>query len=284
MFHKYKNLLIKYIKHNIDFWDQELKQSRLHAIQNIPIDQVYLEVHSNSSPIFVLSTGRCGTKLLTDLIQSDSDFIVAHQPVPELTHAALYAYQHQGSNFETLTQIIDACRYESIRDAWLLKKTYVETNNRITFFAPYLASLFPQSRFIHLQRDPYQFIESGYSRNWYAYEKLFDEGRITPQDDTTIPWDQYSQVQKIAWLWKETNDFIRKFTETMPSERRYFIDSKDLYTNGSKVKELLSFMGIKSLPVARIEKLIARPVNAQPANRRRNLQEVHLKEIDQILK
>lgn len=284
MFHKYKNLLIKYIKHNIDFWDQELKQSRLHAIQNIPIDQVYLEVHSNSSPIFVLSTGRCGTKLLTDLIQSDSTFIVAHQPVPELTHAASYAYQHRGSNFETLTQIIDACRYESIRDAWLLKKTYVETNNRITFFAPYLASLFPQARFIHLQRDPYQFIESGYSRNWYSYEKLFDEGRITPQDDTTIPWDQYSQVQKIAWLWKETNDFIRKFTETMPSERRYFIDSKDLYTNGSKVKELLSFMGIQSLPVARIEKLIARPVNAQPANRRRNLQEEHLKEIDQILK
>ncbi|MCB0667344.1 MAG: sulfotransferase [Saprospiraceae bacterium] len=285
MLDKYKRLFVRFLHHQRLFFHKEANNRILHNQLQIEIDKLYNLVHARSQPIFVLSTGRCGTKLLSDLVETDPRFIVTHQPSPELTHTAWYAHQHSDANsFHKITQIIDACRYEMIRDAWLLEKKYVETNNRITFFAPHLASLFPQSKFIHLQRDPYKFIASGYSRNWYAYEKLFDEGRITPTSQSQIPWDQYNQVQKIAWLWKETNQFIRSFTDSLPDHRHHYLDSKDLYSDVDKVNQLLTFIGIDTIPLSAIQKRIAKPVNAQPRSKKKKLTELQIDEINQIIK
>ncbi|MCB0686932.1 MAG: sulfotransferase [Saprospiraceae bacterium] len=280
---KLKDLIIKYINHQKKFWRDEVAQSHLHRKLNVNVKTLYDQVHQSAEPLFVLSTGRSGTKLLSDIIALDPKCIVAHQPSPELTHSAWYAYQNHGEKFNELCQIIDACRYEIIRDTWILGKKYIETNNRITFFAPYLADLFPKAKFIHLKRDPYQFITSGYSRNWYAYEKLFDEGKITPRKKDQIPWDRYTQVQKIAWLWKETNGFIDQFMTSLPSQRKLFLESDELYSSVEKIANLLSFAGINTISPKQIRSKISTPVNAQPNKSRKPLNTQQRDEIDQIL-
>ena len=263
MLTKYKNLFTRYLQHHKKFLKSELDNRILHNRLDLDVAALHSTVHQQAVPIFVLSTGRCGTKLLSELIEMDRLFEVVHQPAPELTFSASYAYQKFGSKFEELSQIIDACRYEKIRDCYLLNKTFVETNNRITFFAPYLKELFPKSKFIHLQREVQGFVVSGFSRNWYAYEKLFDEGRITPRLGSKVPWFEYNQVQKITWLWKETNDFIRKTIQSLPDSRKFFLQSEDLYHNAEKITELLSFIGAKPVEEEMIRRRIAKPINAQ---------------------
>ncbi|MDZ7690395.1 MAG: hypothetical protein U5K69_04470 [Balneolaceae bacterium] len=111
---------------------------------------------------------------------------------------------------EIVSKIVDAARYEQIRNAWLLDKKYIETNNRITFFCYALSELFPKSQFIHLVRQPEAFITSGLARDWYSNSVLHDEGRIKPTDN------ELQQVEKIAWLWNETNHFIEQFKREIP--------------------------------------------------------------------
>lgn len=279
-----KDLLFKYLKHQSSFWKRELDQRILHGRLPVPVHQLYEHIHCRAVPSFVLSTGRCGTKLLSDIIQINPNFVVAHQPTPELSYMAGYAYQQGGTNTNEGRMLIDACRYEAIRDAWLLNKTYVETNNRITFFTPQLVQLYPNSRFIHLERDAIGFVASGYSRNWYAYEKLFDEGRITPRPEADIPWEGFSQVQKIAWLWVETNRFIRESLSLLSDERKFYIESGQLYTDPAKVRDLLKFIGITDIPITKIKKTQSRPVNVQPKSRRKELSEEQKEEIREIIK
>jgi hypothetical protein len=278
-----KDLFIRYLKYQQTFFEKELTQRILHRRLEVPANQLYDQVHAESMPVFVLSTGRCGTRLLSNIIGLDPQYIIAHQPSPELSYMAGYVYHESKSKSNNSKMIADACRYETIRDAWLTKKTYVETNNRITFFAPQLAEIYPQSKFIHLQRDVLDFVTSGYSRNWYTYEKIYDEGRITPHPLDNIPWEEFSQVQKITWLWIETNRFIRNFMLNVSADRKFHISSSDLYTDQYKVHELLQFVGTSNISMSKIKRTQSIPVNVQPKSRKKVLSKEQIVEITSIV-
>ena len=124
-------------------------------------DDIYPMVHDSEAITFVLSTGRCGTKLLNNIFESHGECIPFHKPIPELLHFNRYAYENHKSKNEELTKMIDIARYEYIRKTILLGKRYVETNSNITFFAYQLANLFPKSKCINVIREPVKFVQSG---------------------------------------------------------------------------------------------------------------------------
>ncbi len=263
-------MLSDYFAHHTLYWTKLRNDSKLHRVLPMPVDQLFQAVHTESKPVFVLSTGRTGTKLLTTILSHDPGLMIAHKPHPELTHYANMAYQQDGDG-RNLEYMIDACRYESIRDCYLLEKRYVETNNRITYFCHQLAELYPRSKFVHLERDVYAFVASGFSRNWYTYQKLFDEGRITPKPGSKWDWESLSQVEKITWLWLETNAFIKEFAKKLDPARSFYLSSESLYSSAEDVKSLLDFLDIESIDIATIRKSLKRPVNAQPSRKRKHL-------------
>ena len=280
---KYRDLLTRYWQHHKTFWIEEFDNRKLHSKLDVPTNRLYSKVHDQASPTFILSTGRSGTKLLSDILELSRKLRTYHKPHPELTYFANYAYASDADKLPVLSGIIDSCRYELIRDCFVLEKLYVETNNRVTFFAPHLANLYPKSKFVHLQRDVYKFVESGYSRNWYSDEKLFDEGRITPENSANVPWSKFSQVQKITWLWQSTNQFIRSMMVELSAERKFFIYSEELYQDVGKVMNLLDFIGVTDITQGQVERKIRRPVNVQPRSKRKKLTENDISEIDSIL-
>lgn len=254
---------------------------KIHASLGANVANLHDTIHSQASPVFVLSTGRCGSRLLTKILEQDANKWVDHHPNPELTYYSNYAYKNRTSQ-QILDPLIDACRYETIRNAFLLKQQYIETNNRITFFSHSLSRLYPHSKFVHLERDVKEFVASGYSRNWYAYEKLFDEGRIVPTNEN-IPWNKFNQVEKITWLWAETNGFIRDFFKEVSSERKFYISSSDLFSNSESIEQLLKFIGGTHPDRKQIERMISKPDNAQPKNRRKTLNSIQLDQIQKVL-
>ena len=181
--------------------------------------RLYDEVHEKAAPCFVLSTGRCGTMLLDKIFNKHSQIRSFHEPSPELVYFSKYAYIHHADHDDQLRMLVDGARYDVIRDSYMLDKMYTETNNRITFFAYQLTTLYPRARFVHLVRHPFRFIESGLKRQWYSGIHLHDEGRIVPADPKAVGWEKIERIEKIAWLFCEKSAGFISFWQFQPSMR-----------------------------------------------------------------
>lgn len=203
-------------------------------------------------PVFFLSTGRCGTKWFSSLLDPLDELMVLHDPVPNLGIQGKVAYEEQvvhnfslPENSRVLIQeIIWAGREQYFRYAYKSGRRIVETNNSITFFAPLLAEIFPEARFVHLYRHPGEFVRSAIRRNYYQPGNSEDLKRIAPAENDPIheKWNEMDQLQKCAWLWNETNAFIDKTGDIIGEERFYKFNFNTL--NIESVMPLLDFLDI----------------------------------------
>jgi hypothetical protein len=172
-------------------------------------------------PVFFLSTGRTGTAFFTELINRQKGLHAWHAPEPQLIQQGRIAYEHYAAHLHgsgadrhlldtLLGQVVLAARERLLHGAYTHGVTYVETNNRMTFFAPAIRAVMPGSRFVHLHRHPGEFVRSGMRREWYVARSEHEAGRLRPhpQDPHYRRWPSYSQLEKIAWLWVATNEFI----------------------------------------------------------------------------
>ena len=248
-------LLKEWFAFNIKFWKALKLRANLHGhlkdSEVLPDD-----VLANAAPVFVLSTGRVGTMLLTRLFELEKGLHIEHEALPEMLYAGKLAYANP-SNIEFTKGAFMAGRYEAIRDCQLQNLRYVETNNRLTFFAPAIAALFPNAKFIHLLRHPDSFVSSGIQRNWYTGKTITDEGRIAPAKDLGIE----RQQDKIAWLWNATNAFIDDFKEGAGKDRTLTVRSEDLFSNAEEAERILNWLDFKA-DKASIQKVLNTPVNS----------------------
>jgi len=234
-----KNSLVNWFKFNKSYIANTLDEhNRFVNQKKYDTRKLYNLVHENASPVFFLSTGRCGTAWLTEVLNQSKKLDVYHTPVPELIYHSRLPYDNRTDD---LKMVVDVARYEYIRNSFLLNRDYVETNNRVTFFAYQLAELYPKAKFVHIIRNPHDFIKSGLPRDWYSGNHLHDEGRIIPIIEN-INWEDCSLTEKIAWLWMETNMFITNFGKSIDQSRYHILRSEDLFSNVDTISKLLEFV------------------------------------------
>ena len=218
----------------------------------------------NVCPCFVLSTGRAGTLLLNRLFLGSSNAYSVHQPKPELIRVSKRAYGEVKSSPEIFIETFKSAREELVFEAAFHKKVFIETNNRITFFSPIIREVFPIAIFIHLVRHPGDFVRSGIRRNWYSGEHDHDLGRIVPiSGEAKKDWEKYSIIQKIGWLWNETNQFIENFTSTLETKNFLFVKAEDLFSQIQITEQIFNFLQLDGFDSTRVKKNIQKPVNAQ---------------------
>ena len=247
---------------NVELIRNILRRRDFPSPRKVNYSNIYAELHKRCSPTFVLSTGRCGTKLLTVMMEKDPHITVKHTPNPELIYYSRYAYEHQ-DDAETLQRIVDAARLDILQRAYIGNKHYIETNNRITFFAPALSVLYPRSRFIHVVRHPGDFVRSGIRRKWYKGISTHDIGRIVPMDEE-IPWNKMSDIERSSWLWNETNLFIENAKSELKGTGRYLtIRAEDMFKKPEVIKQIYRHIGAKPPADEAIRSVISSPVNSQ---------------------
>lgn len=239
--------------------DKKYLNRKVYDYGNLP-DQIF----KDSEPVFVLSTGRCGTKLLTKLFETTVDGPVHHEPNPRMIYASRYAYEYKDAGIEMRKSAFLGGRYELLKDAYLKGKRYFETNNQITFFADSILEMIPKVKFIHLIRHPGDFVRSGIRRKYYNGHD-YDDGRIRLKDKHL--WDTYSQIQKIGWLWNETNGIIEDWKKNKIGENVITIQSELLFTDQSIFQSICNFVGITSPSENKIKQVLEKPVNVQTKGR-----------------
>ncbi len=247
-------LVKDYLSHNKAFFSQLKAKKSIHTRKDIDFANLSEKVHAEYSPIFVLSSGRNGTLLLTNLLEQSNQCIALHEPEPELSMSSKMAYELFDKNPEFVKGMFEGARYEMLRTGFLLNKKIIETNNRITFFAHQIAELYPNARFIHLVRHPASFIKSGLSRNWYTGETLYDEARIVSSD--SAQWKMMNRYEKVAWLWNETNLFIEEFKETN-AKKVLTVKAEDLFEKPETSQKILEYCGIDDVSITKIRKVIS---------------------------
>ncbi|MGM0408194.1 MAG: sulfotransferase [Bacteroidota bacterium] len=204
-----------------------------------------------SSPVFFLSTGRTGTKWFSELLKKTKGSLVFHSPTPDLSVQSVYAYyilvkndfrlEHEQET--ALKEIFLAAREEQLRYSYKTAKKFIETNNYLTFFAPVLANLFHTAKFVHLHRHPGEFVRSALDRNYFGKEDINAIRRIKPvSEDYYYQWKQFSQLEKSAWLWNETNSFIEKFKSESNSQQIMSVSLNEL--DVQTVKKVVEFIGV----------------------------------------
>lgn len=214
------------------------------------------EITHKQSPVFVLSTGRAGTMLLTEILALSNSLMVEHEPDPILNYYSKSAWLKEMPDV-FYEGVFEGARYEIIRNATILNKVYVETNNRLTFLAPYILKRYPKARFIHLIRNQKDFVKSGLKRNWYNGDSIHDEGRIISEEG----WSNLGNEERISWLWKETNDFIDRFFEGLPADQKIKVTSEDLFKNDAVLQKLLFFCSAQDIDLKKAIKIRSKKVN-----------------------
>lgn len=219
-------------------------------------------------PVFFLSTGRCGTKWFSELLKKDKNLAIFHHPTPSMAMQGRKVYEWytrgngalSNSEQELIVEMFWAGREDFLRYTYKSGKRYVETNNYITFFAPVLKQIFPDAKFVQLIRHPGEFIRSGIARSYYSGGNR-DLMRPVPVHGAYIEkWGELDRIEKIAWLWNETNSYIQEFFKDLPEEQYIIFDFNK--KNTQNIRDLSSLLNVE-ISDRQISKALHRQVNIQ---------------------
>lgn len=254
---------------SLDDWYWSLKFGRskkklsLYDLRSMPTDAI-------PPPVFFLSTGRCGTKWFSSLLQKNPELMILHNPVPNLAIQGKSVYElfrqtdfkPQATENLLATELFWTGREQFIRQSFKTNKRIIETNNSISFFASIIAQVFPRAKFVHLYRHPGEFVRSAIRRGHYTDTNPEDIKRLEPiqSDSRSNNWKTMNQLQKCAWLWNETNEYIDRFKNEIETDRVVTFNFNNL--GFQNVKNLLSFLDI-SLKDQLIKKHLRKKENVQ---------------------
>jgi hypothetical protein len=226
----------------------------IHQVDQKTIAAMYNEY----SPVFVLTAGRSGSKFIAELLNLSPGISAYHEPRPTLQYFSNFACHHQHLA-ETLNGMIAAARMEMVLETYISGKVFVESNQCLTFFAPALAGLFHNAKFVHLVRHPGEFAASAARKGWYVNDTIWENGR--PRPAAADPWSGRTLVQKLGWLWNANHRFLQDFLGSLEPSRVLVIRMEDMVSAVDKASALFSFCGVNAPAKERIRERQATKVN-----------------------
>ena len=226
----------------------------IHHVDQKTIDEMYNEY----SPVFILSTGRSGSKFITHLLNYSSNITAYHEPRPTLLYFSNFAYHNQ-NEIKILANMINGARMELVMEVFIKDKIYVESNQCLTFFAPVIANLFKKSKLIHLIRHPGDFVRSAVRKGWHKNDSIWESGRVKKADENR--WAGMDQIERLSWLWNTTNTYIEDFKKKINHQRSQTIKFEELVENTQTIKKLLKFTGGEKIKKEKITEMQTKKFN-----------------------
>lgn len=213
-------------------------------------------------PVFVLSTGRSGSKMLAHALAVHPEICAFHEPRPHMNVEAFVSWRHSQRHSKIVDRVdrkraalVDAIRGNGY--------CYVESSHYCSHLIDQLSERFG-AKFIFLHRHPYDFVKSALRHNqWYTeygaggklalsvVAKRFFRRRFFIETGIGDTWEDMcllpprvlkSRAEKIAWLWSEVNETILYKLAQKPAQSWLIqpLESVDRST----VPDILRFIGV----------------------------------------
>jgi len=211
--------------------------------------------------VFILSTGRSGSKAIAKMIDQHKDAECYHDT---FTHLNTWScdYLYDKSKKEVIkNKLLSLYNATSLGQG----KIFGQSDQKIAPLVPILTELFPTAKFIWLIRDPYEFVNSGYARGWFdnsefgypKNEKEFFKKEVTPSRFdayhrcsgvkvgafTEDEWRIMTAFERICWYWSYWNDLIETNLETLPKKLHLKVKLEELQQQKDSI---LEFVGLPS--------------------------------------
>lgn len=245
-----------------ELYDGVKNDGMLNEAKAVLRDLLRLHPEAPPSPVWVLSTGRCGTLALQRLLEKAPRVFPLHRNC--VSHTA----QSRMEAFYTI--VLAAYSRTRIRDMFLhcyhnvfldlaraitAQRQFCMLNHSSLAWAPFIAVLFPDSRFIYLKRSIDDTFLSFYTKDLY-FRQLepvvitkdeIQASRILDVEFCVLDMDIRS---KIAWYLWATESFASAFLDTLPCDRRASVESESLFRGDDSAFQLLSsFVDVSPLSV-----------------------------------
>lgn len=216
-----------------------------------------------TKPIFVVGSGRSGTRMVYKLLTGVPDMEIYHEYL--CTHiqpvAAMYYMKllDKGSVKEQIKGLHGAGIYYSKARYW------VDCSNKLSWIIEPLFELYPNAKFVHLVRDGRKVASSYFHKlgdEMYENESLKlmlewlndRENMPMPPPEKKYWWNipqkgqpfyeefpTFDHFQRACYQWREANRILIESLESVPEEQKLFVKLEDLTTKKDALKSLLAF-------------------------------------------
>lgn len=206
--------------------------------------------------VFVIGAPRSGTTFLGDSLSVLPEISYHHEPL--LTKAATrYVYEQTWSE---------------ARSAWLFRQTYgwlmrMQGEQHLRFcektpsnglIVPFLASTFPDARFLHIVRDGRDAAVSLSQKPWYVENttvaprrdadgyRIGTSPRFYIEPERRQEYQFTSDLHRCIWLWRRYVEEIEKGLSEISATRVHEIRYEDLVSAPESIStDILNFIGIE---------------------------------------
>lgn len=209
--------------------------------------------YQSRQPVFIVSTGRSGSTMISQVLAVHPSLCAFHEPHPHLRTEA-FAKWADPSSYKAIERRIRRKRDDLISQIRLNRLIYVESSNYTSHLIEELHDIY-QAKFVHLYRDGRNFVRSGLERDWYNQQPLqhliktwlrrrylVDIGKTATDNLLNPPGNLRTRLEKIAWLWTETNRKILDSFSSLPDSSKFSFKLEKLCKD--KIIDLLNFIGV----------------------------------------
>lgn len=229
---------------------------------------------SDIQPFFVVSTGRCGSQTIANVLSQHPDIECRHEPVPQLIRASCELAHGDKEVSQIRDEFFDI--YCNSR-VYPHVKAYGESDHNFWNLIPIITEYLPSSKFIWLIRDGRNVVSSTFARSWFSEEE-HDLGSPTSENFTLRwmyyrlngylcgefsehEWEGVSVFERNCWYWNYINRKIDTALSSLSPDKRLMIRVEEL---GERVENIWDFLGVKpfktySIPRMNIAKHVLQP-------------------------
>ena len=198
--------------------------------------------------VFVLSTGRSGSKSIVNILNQHPDCHALHEDISQLVRISTeIAYNKEDSNpYKELNSILEIKTWNSSNNQLL-----IHSDQRFWNLIPFLSDYFPNAKFIHLIREPLSCIKSMIFRDWYQnfeynrhdWDKYRLRGDLVGAFSVN-EWQEMSNIQKCTWYYYFVNNSISKQLNEISDSRIFSVKLEKL---DSEICAILNFVKLDKI-------------------------------------
>lgn len=214
-------------------------------------------------PIFVIGSGRSGTRSIFRMLTGEAECAIHHeyQCLEVQKIAALYAMKvlSKAAAIKRLSGIYIPAVHHSKKRFW------IDSSNKCSWIIELLVEIFPDAKFVLLTRNGKKVVPSFYyklSQEMYDDEAvdtmmlwLSGSETVEPPTEKRFWWfiprepkrlekfKKYDQFERVCFHWAEVHRVALKQLEGLPENQYRIIKFEDFISTPSVVKSFCEFMG-----------------------------------------